>query len=232
MGKRIIQQRRGRGGHVYRVKNNSFKVRPGYLADLGGEWEVVKLVPSIGHSSPIVKLVNKEEKMFYNFAANLIYVGQKVSFGGHSNGDISKIGDLKNGTEIFNIENKPKDGGKFVRSGGGAAIIMNKEKGTVKVFMPSKREKKFDVNCRATVGRVAGKGRVDKPILKAGKKFFIMKSKSKLWPRTSAVAMNAIDHPFGSGRGKRIKSKISKRNASPGKKVGLLRPKRTGRKKR
>lgn len=59
-----------------------------------------------------------------------------------------------------------------------------------------------------------------------------MKTKSKLWPRTSAVKMNAIDHPFGSGRGKRMKSKIAKRNASPGKKVGLIRPARTGRKKR
>ena len=59
-----------------------------------------------------------------------------------------------------------------------------------------------------------------------------MKSKSKLWPRTSAVAMNAIDHPFGSGRGKRVKSKIIKRNAAPGKKVGLLRPRKTGRKKK
>ena len=71
-----------------------------------------------------------------------------------------------------------------------------------------------------------------KDSLKAGKKYYIMKTKSKLWPRTSAVAMNAIDHPFGSGRGKRVKSKISKRNAAPGKKVGLLRPRRTGRKKR
>jgi large subunit ribosomal protein L2 len=73
---------------------------------------------------------------------------------------------------------------------------------------------------------------VEKPILKAGRKFYIMKAKSKLWPRTSAVAMNKIDHPFGSGRGKRVKSKIAKRNAAPGKKVGHLRPRRTGRKKR
>jgi len=40
--------------------------------------------------------------------------------------------------------------------------------------------------------------------------------------------MNVIDHPFGSGRGKRIKSKIAKRNAPPGRRVGLLRPRRTG----
>ena len=109
---------------------------------------------------------------------------------------------------------------------------MAKEGDIVKVMMPSKRTKKFKVNCRATIGRAAGSGRTSKPILKAGKKFYIMKMKSKLWPIVSAVKMNAIDHPFGSGRGKRVKSKIAKRNASPGKKVGHIRPSRTGRKKR
>ena len=56
-----------------------------------------------------------------------------------------------------------------------------------------------------------------------------MKSRNKLWPRTSAVKMNAVDHPFGSGRGKRIKSKIAKRNAPAGARVGHIRPRRTGR---
>ena len=232
MGKRIIQQRRGRGGHTYKVRNKASEVRPGYLSDLTGEWKVIKLVSSVGHSAPIAKLMNKEGKIFHNFAVNLLYVGQEINFGGNNNGDVGKIGDMKNGTEIFNIENRLKDGGKFVRSAGNFATIIGTENGVVKVLMPSKREKKFDMNCRATIGRVAGDGRMDKPILKAGKKFYLMKSKSKLWPRTSAVAMNAIDHPFGSGRGKRIKSKIAKRNASPGKKVGLIRPRRTGRKKR
>ena len=69
-------------------------------------------------------------------------------------------------------------------------------------------------------------------LLKAGKMHFIKKSRNKLWPRTSAVKMNALDHPFGSGRGKHPKSKIAKRNSAPGQKVGLLSPRRTGRKKR
>ena len=232
MGKRIIQQRRGRGGHTYRVRQKAGSVRPGYLADMDGEFEVVKLTASPGHSIPIAKFVNKDGKIFENFAVDLLYVGQKIKVGGNKPGDIARIGDLKNGVEIFNIEHNFKDGGKFVRSGGNVATIMNKIGNIVKIKMPSKKEKKFDVNCRATIGRAAGDGKMDKPILKAGKKFYIMKTKSKLWPIVSAVKMNAIDHPFGSGRGKRVKSKIAKRNASPGKKVGLLRPSRTGRKKR
>lgn len=232
MGKRIIQQARGHGSHTYRVRRKAFSVKPFYLPDLEGEWEVVKLISSAGHSAPIVKLRNKSGKIFYNIAADKIYEGQKIAFGRHNNGDIARIGDLKNGTEVFNLENNPNDGGKLIRSGGNVATIGNKKGNLVAVLLPSKKEKKLNANCRVTVGKCSGQGRLEKPILKAGKKYYIMKAKSKLWPRTSAVKMNAIDHPFGSGRGKRIKSKIVKRNASPGKKVGLLRPSRTGRKKR
>lgn len=232
MGKRIISQRRGKGGHTYKTREKAGKLRPGYIADMKGEFECVKLTASVGHSVPIAKFKNKEGKVFETFAVNLLYVGQKINVGGNKIGDIAKIGDLKNGTEVFNIEHNPKDGGKFVRTGGNAAVVMAKEGDVVKLMMPSKREKKFNVNCRVTIGRAAGDGKMDKPILKAGKQFYIMKTKSKLWPRVSAVKMNAIDHPFGSGRGKRMKSKIAKRNASPGKKVGLIRPRRTGRKKR
>ena len=97
--------------------------------------------------------------------------------------------------------------------------------------MPSKKEIFFNENCRATIGVVAGQGRLDKPIMKAGKKWHMMKARNKLWPRTSAVKVNVIDHPFGSGRGKRIKSKISKLNAPPGRKVGHLKPRRTGKRR-
>lgn len=230
MGKRIIQQARGHGSNTYRVRRKAFLIKPRYLKNIG-ECEVINLINSGGHSAPLAKIKCGNE-IFFNFACEGLYVGQKIVFGRHENGDIARLGDLKNGTQIFNIENMPGDGGKFIKSGGGSGIILNKKADKVVVLMPSKKEKIFNSVCRATIGVIAGAGRVDKPILKAGKKYFIKKTKSKLWPRTSAVKVNAIDHPFGSGRGKRIKSKIVQRMASPGQKVGLLKPKRTGRKKR
>lgn len=232
MGKRIIQQRRGKGSLTYRVKKKAFKIKPKYPIGLDGEWEVISLIASGGHSSPIMKLRNKKGKIFHSLAANLVYEGQTITIGGNKDGDIARLKDIKNGQKIFNIEGKKNDGGKFVRSGGNYGQILAKEGKVVKVWLPSKKEIRLDADCLATIGVSAGAGRLEKPILKAGKKYFIMKTKSKLWPRTSAVKMNAIDHPFGSGRGKRIKSKIAQRNASPGQKVGLLRPRRTGRKKR
>ena len=93
-----------------------------------------------------------------------------------------------------------------------------------------RRKIRLNKNCRAVIGVVAGDGRKLKPLIKAGKQFHRMKAIGRKWHRTSAVKVNAVDHPFGSGRGKRIKSKIAKRNAPPGLKVGHIRPRRTGRK--
>ena len=79
------------------------------------------------------------------------------------------------------------------------------------ILISNKREIWLNPDCRATIGVIAGQGRKLKPVVRAGKKWHMMKARNKLWPRTSAVKFNAVDHPFGSGRGKRIKSKIAKR---------------------
>jgi len=230
MGKRIIQQARGHGSSTYRVKRSAFSVKPEYPNRIGGKMSITKLFSSAGHSAPIVKIKDISGKIFYNFAAKNSFVGQEIFFGGKNLGDISQLGEIETGVKIFNIESSFEDGGRFVRTGGNSAIVLGKQEDLVKVLMPSKQEKLIDARCRATIGELAGQGRLEKPVLKAGKQYYIKKAKSKLWPRTSAVKMNAVDHPFGSGRGKRIKSKIIQRFASPGQKVGLLRPRRTGRK--
>jgi len=101
---------------------------------------------------------------------------------------------------------------------------MNKDDKTVEIVI-RRRKLKINKDCRATIGVAAGEGRLIKPLVKAGKQHHRMKAQGRKWHRTSAVKVNAIDHPFGGGRGKRIKSKIAKRNAPPGRKVGHIRPK-------
>ena len=104
---------------TYRVRKKAFSVKPYYPSDLkqNEEWVVVKLISSAGHSAPIVRLRNKQGKIFHNIAGNLMYEGQKIKINEHNEWDITMLGDLKNRTRIFNIENIPGDGGKFVRSG-------------------------------------------------------------------------------------------------------------------
>ena len=228
MGKRIIQQRRGRGTSTYKIRKKAFRYKIGYPREIEGEGKVLKLFNSSAHTCPIAK-IGHSKGSFYIPAFKEMFEGQKIKFG--KEGVILKLKNIPIKTKVYNIESRPKDGGVFIRSGGSSAEVSKIMGNKVFVLMPSKKEKKFSGECRATIGKIAGEGRLDKPVLKAGKKYHIKKAKSKLWPRTSAVKMNAIDHPFGSGRGKRVKSKIAKRNAPPGRKVGLLRPRKTGKRK-
>jgi len=235
MGKRIISQARGKGSLTYRVRKKAFKHKIRYLGKSGGDGEIVKLIHSAGHSGPLAK-VKMGDDVFFNLAALGAYEGQKISLGnGLEIGSVVALKDVPTKTQVYNVESKPLDGGKFIRSAGGYATVTKREKGKVTLLMPSKKEKVFNSDCRASIGVVAGGGRLDKPVVKAGKKYYIKKAKSKLWPRTSAVCMNVIDHPFGSGRAKNLThggiGKIPKRNAPPGAKVGSVRASRTGRKK-
>ena len=86
------------------------------------------------------------------------------------------------------------------------------------------------LSCRAAIGTVAGSGRVDKPFIKAGTKFHKMHARNKLYPKVCGVSMNAVDHPFG-GSSSHVKGRPtqSPRSAPPGRKVGKVAPKRTGR---
>jgi len=232
MGKRIISQARGKGSHTYRVSKKAFRFKLQFPKKLEGEGIVIKLFNSRAHTSPLAK-IKYLEGSFYIPAFKNMFEGQKINFMDKKieEGSIQRLGDIPTKTKIYNIESRPGDGGKFIKSAGNSAMVSKVVGKNVFVLMPSKKEKKFNPNCRAVIGVSAGAGRLEKPVIKAGKKHHIKKSKSKLWPRTSAVKMNAIDHPFGSGRAKNPKSKIAKRNAPPGRKVGLLRPRRTGKKK-
>ena len=232
MGKRIISQRRGRATSTYKVSKKAFRYKLQYPKQLQGTGKVIKLVNSGAHTCPLAKIDSKSG-IFFIPAFKEMYEGQEIKFNEKEiqNGSILPLKDIPIKTKIYCIESRPGDGGKFIKTGGNSATLNRKVGKNVMVLMPSKKEKKFHENCRAIVGVIAGQGRLDKPVLKAGKQHHIKKTKSKLWPRTSAVKMNKIDHPFGSGRGKNPKSKIAKRNAPPGKKVGLIRPRRTGKKK-
>jgi large subunit ribosomal protein L2 len=233
MGKRIIQQARGHGSFSYRVRRRAFKYKLKYPRKLEGEGTVAKLFNSSGHSAPLAK-VKYDNEFFYIPACKGMSEEQKIKFGGKEikDGNILQLKDIPIKTFVYCIESRPGDGGIFIKTAGSSAVVNKVIGESIFLLMPSKKEKKFNKKCRAIIGVIAGAGRLEKPVVKAGKKFYIKKTRNKLWPRTSAVKVNAIDHPFGSGRGKRIKSKIAKRNAPPGAKVGLIRPKRTGRKKR
>lgn len=232
MGKRIISQARGHGSLTYRVRARAYQHKIKYPMN-SGETLIMDLFHSAAHSAPLLKLRVGTE-IFFIPAFHGAVIGDKVTIGGNNAtpGSILFLKDIPSGTHIYNIERNPGDGGKMIRTAGSSAIVMKKnDNNTLNILMPNKKEIIVNGDCRATIGIIAGSGRILKPFVTAGKKHYKMKARNKLWPRTSAVKMNAIDHPFGSGRGKRIKSKIAKRNAPPGTRVGHIRPRQTGKRK-
>lgn len=233
MGKRIISQARGKGSGTYRVRRRAFRFELKYPSKLDGEGTVIKFVNSAGHTAPIAKILYKNG-IFFIPAFEGMVEGQKIKFnvGEMSDGNITRLGNIPLKTKIYAIESRPGDGGIFIKTAGSSAVVTRIEDDFVHIMLPSKKEKKLNSNCRAIIGTIAGTGRLDKPFVKAGRKHHLMKARGKLWPRTSPIKVNVVDHPFGSGRGKRAKSKIAKRNAPPGRRVGMIRPRRTGRKKR
>ena len=70
-----------------------------------------------------------------------VAVGDTLADG--ASGTVKRLGDLVEGTLIYNIEARPGDGGKFVRSSGAFARVVSKNNGIVRVKLPSKVEKSF-----------------------------------------------------------------------------------------
>ncbi len=236
MGKRIASQARGKGSFTYRVRRRAYRYEIRYPPiNAFGTAKVIRLLNSPGHSAPLLKFA-MDGNTFFGPAHEGAFEGQEVHVGKRPDnklpmdGDILRLKDIPQATRVFNIEFAPGNGGKLLRSAGSFAVIMNNDGKSVEILI-KRRRIKINENSRATVGTIAGGGRLNKPLIKAGKMHHMMKAKGRKWHRTSAVKVNAVDHPFGGGRGKRIKSKIAKRNAPPGAKVGHIRPSRTGRTK-
>ncbi|KAK4771907.1 hypothetical protein SAY86_013682 [Trapa natans] len=100
----------------------------------------------------------------------------------------------------------------------------------VSVKLPSGSKKIVPSGCRAMIGQVAGGGRTEKPLLKAGNAYHKFRVKRNCWPKVRGVAMNPVEHPHGGGNHQHIgHASTVRRDAPPGQKVGLIAARRTGR---
>ena len=241
MGKRLITQRRGRGTHTYRAPSHRYVGATSHRSYDEIEKEgiitgrILNLINCPGHSAPLAEIEYEGGDRILGLAVIGLNTKQSVSSGAKAKANVGNTLPLKKvpiGTSISNIESQIGDGGKFMRAAGSFAKVLSKQGKKVTIQFKSKKTKVLDENCRATIGVIAGGGKREKPILKAGKKMKMMQAKNKLYPKTSGVAMNAVDHPFGSGRGRHMgKPRTVSRDAPAGRKVGSIAAKRTGKKK-
>ena len=241
MGKRLITQARGKGGPTYRAigHRNAGEIKNRRYDDIEKNsvinGRIVDLLHCPGHNAPLAKIKYDNGEEILISAPLGIRLNDVVSSGEKAELKIGNTLPLKNipeGTDVYNIESQPGDGGKFARASGGFATVVSQLGEKTIVRLPSKKQKEFCSACRAIVGQISGGGRKDKPMMKAGKNYHAMRARNKLYPRTAGVAMNAVDHPFGSGRGRHVgKPKTPPRGAPPGRNIGLLHARRTGRRR-
>ena len=232
MGKNLRQQRRGKGNTRFLSPSHRFIGKIRYATELGTsrEGKIIDIVHSPGKNTPVA-IVEFDGKHELLIPSEGTYVGQKILYGTEvSNGNIVTIGSVPEGTTVFNIELRPGDGGKLCRSPGSRAVVAVKGLNKCLIELPSRKQINIDAGCRATIGIPAGYGRQEKPYMKAGNKYFAMKAIGKMYPVVSASAKNPVDHPFG-GKTKPGKQKTVSRHTPPGRKVGILAPKRTGKKR-
>jgi len=244
MGRVTRSQRKGAGSiftsrthrrkGAAKLRSIDYSERNGYIRGL-----VKEIIHDPGRGAPLAKVQFRDPYRFKTntelfIATEGMYTGQFVYCGKKAQlvvGNTLPVGEMPEGTIISNIEEKPGDRGSIARTSGNYATVIghNHDEGVTLVKLPSGNKKVLKSECRATICIVAGGGRIDKPLLKAGRAFFKFRAKRNSWPKTRGVAMNPVDNPFGGGNHQHIgHASTIARSAVPGQKTGLIAARRTG----
>lgn len=112
-------------------------------------------------------------------------------------GNALPLGRIPVGTVIHNIELRPGQGAKMVRSAGSFAQLTSREGTYVVIKMPSGEVRRILAACKATVGSVGNSDHALERSGKAGRSRWMGRR-----PRVRGVAMNPVDHPMGGGEGR------------------------------
>ena len=164
MGKKLRQQRRGKGSNAYRKPPNYFKAdvmfsrRPATERIQG---EVIEFIDDPGHSAPLMRIVYEDGSENTLLAPEGIKLGDRIQEGnaaGVSLGNVLPLANVPDGMPVYNLECRAGDGGKLVRAAGNYATVVSHTGDIVSVLLPSKQTIDLSPLCRAEIGTVAGGG--------------------------------------------------------------------------
>lgn len=127
-------------------------------------------------------------------------VGEKVESGPAvepKNGNALPLKNIPPGLSVHNIEMNPGQGGKLVRSAGGAARLMSRNEEWAVIVLPSGEMREVRVECRATIGQL---GNADHQNIRWGK---AGRTRHRgIRPTVRGTAQNPVSHPLGGGEGR------------------------------
>jgi len=217
-----------------KLRAQDYAEREGFIKGL-----VREIIHDPGRGAPMCEVVFRDP---YRFKLNKerwvavegLHTGQFVYCGSKAHlsvGNVLPLGKMPEGTVMSMCEEKAQDRGRIARAGGTSCMVVGHSDDGRKsrIRLPSGARKSVPSTCRAVVGIVAGGGRMDKPVLKAGNNFHKYKVKRNCWPKVRGSAMNPVEHPHGGGNHQHVGHPTTiARTATPGAKVGLIAARRTG----
>ena len=224
MGKRIISRRRGAGTGPYRSpshRHHGAIYHPS--ASVHGEGTIVDIAQAPGRTAPVAEVRLSEGESLKILAPAGAATGDKlaVNRGTIARGSLLPLSEIPDGTLVSNLEVNPFDGGRLVRAAGTSALVTAHSGREVTVQLPSGAFKVFLATCRAQVGPLAGGGRLERPIIKAGKKVHAYRSLARAAFKVRGVAMNPVNHPHGGGAHQHVGRPSTVSSGTwPGAKVG------------
>ena len=183
------------GGHKRKFRLIDFKrTKDGIPATV----KTIEYDPN--RSARIALLYYVDGAKTYILAPEGLEVGQKVVSGADAAPEVGNalpLAKIPIGTVVHNIELRPGQGAKMVRSAGAFAQLTSREGNYAIIRMPSGETRKILSTCKATIGSV---GNSDHGLEKSGK------AGRSRWlgrrPHNRGVVMNPVDHPMGGGEGR------------------------------
>lgn len=191
---RITVRHRG-GGHKRRYRIIDWK------RDKNGVPAAVVGIEYDPNRSARIALVQHEDgEKRYIIAPAGLKVGAKIMSGPDAElavGNALPLRNIPTGTTIHNIELRPGQGARLVRSAGAWAQLMAKEGDWAQIRLPSGEVHLVHLNCVATIGQVGNPEHAAMKLGKAGRSRWL-----GIRPTVRGSAMNPRDHPHGGGEGK------------------------------
>ena len=191
---RITVRYRG-GGHKRLIRIVDFKrEKDGIPATV----KTIEYDPNRSARIALVFYADGEKR--YIVAPNGLQVGATIMSGPEATPDLGNTLPLENipvGTVIHNIELRPGQGAKMVRSAGNFAQLTSREGKYCVIKLPSGEMRKVLSVCRATIGSVSNSDHALESSGKAGRSRWLGRR-----PHNRGVVMNPIDHPMGGGEGR------------------------------
>ena len=145
MGKRTRSQRKG-SSPKNKVSSHRFPAANKLPRVSGKIAEVVDLIHSPVHTTPLAKIKFEDGQVGHMAAPEGMSVGQNIAFGDNVSlkpGNVTTLGQIPEGTPVCNVELRPGDGGKLARSGGNSALLETRMGDKVRVRLPSGRLKRI-----------------------------------------------------------------------------------------